>query len=194
MNWNERFKAMKNGMNYTNNDIAEITGNTVDSIKTATQPNNEIPRWVKLAIVVYEESQKIKQMNITKDQPKEEVLMFIRSRLKFNDDVVAQMRHINPVEFEREHRRFDMSGYDGATGDCTVKNQNILNEFAALGIYDYTEYLFLDFYKGTPTLYLKYWGDDQNIEESFTGLGTTEIIYEVFQRTIFSERGTRRRH
>lgn len=54
MNWHERFKEMKSGLGLTNSDIAEITGNNADSIKSVTQPSKEIPRWVKLAIVVYE--------------------------------------------------------------------------------------------------------------------------------------------
>jgi hypothetical protein len=45
---------MKKGLGYTNSDIAKITGNTPESIKTTTQPNKEIPRWLKLAIVIYE--------------------------------------------------------------------------------------------------------------------------------------------
>ena len=54
MNWHNRYKAMKKGLGYTNSDIAEITGNTYDSIKSTTQPNKDIPRWLRLAIVVYE--------------------------------------------------------------------------------------------------------------------------------------------
>jgi hypothetical protein len=54
MNWHNRYKAMKKGLSLTNADIAEITGNSADSIKTVTQPNRELPRWLKLAIVVYE--------------------------------------------------------------------------------------------------------------------------------------------
>lgn len=54
MNWHDRFKAMKKDLGLTNSDIAEITGNTSDSIKSSTQPNKEIPRWLKLAIVVHE--------------------------------------------------------------------------------------------------------------------------------------------
>jgi predicted transcriptional regulator len=54
MNWHERYKAMKKGMGYTNRDIARIIGNTEDSVKSTTQPNKEIPRWLKLAIVIYE--------------------------------------------------------------------------------------------------------------------------------------------
>ena len=54
MNWHNRYKAMKKGLGYTNSDIAKITGNTTDSIKSTTQPNKDIPRWLRLAIVVYE--------------------------------------------------------------------------------------------------------------------------------------------
>jgi hypothetical protein len=45
---------MKKGMKLTNTDIAEITGNTPESIATTTQPKSKFPRWAKLAIVVYE--------------------------------------------------------------------------------------------------------------------------------------------
>jgi DNA-binding XRE family transcriptional regulator len=54
MNWHNRFKAMKKGMGYTNSDIAKIIGNTEDSVKSTTQPNKELPRWLKLAITIYE--------------------------------------------------------------------------------------------------------------------------------------------
>lgn len=54
MNWHSRYKAMKSGLGLTNSDIAEITGNSADSVKSVTQPNRQIPRWLKLAIVVYE--------------------------------------------------------------------------------------------------------------------------------------------
>jgi DNA-binding XRE family transcriptional regulator len=54
MNWHNRFKEMKKGLGYTNSDIAHITGNTPDSIKSSTQPNKDLPRWLKLAIVVFE--------------------------------------------------------------------------------------------------------------------------------------------
>ena len=49
-----RYKAMKKGLGLTNADIAEITGNTVDSIKSVTQPNKDLPRWLNLAIYVFE--------------------------------------------------------------------------------------------------------------------------------------------
>ncbi len=53
-NWHKRYREMKKGLGYTNLDIAEITGHTPDTIKSITQPNREFPRWMKLAIVIYE--------------------------------------------------------------------------------------------------------------------------------------------
>ena len=57
-NWHERFKVMKKELGLSNSDIAEITGNSADSIKSVTQPNKEIPRWLKLAIVIHERLKK----------------------------------------------------------------------------------------------------------------------------------------
>jgi hypothetical protein len=109
-----------------------------------------------------------------KKKSKEEILDFIRER--------------------KQGEKFEMSGYESKTGECTVKNISIVNKFADLGIYDYTEYLFLDFYKGTPTLYLKYFRDNENLEfDEWSAYGTSEIIYEIFKLTIFSNKGKRRR-
>jgi hypothetical protein len=58
MSWHRRFKAMKKVLGYTNSDIAEITGNSSDSVKSTTQPNKELPRWLKLSIVIYERMSK----------------------------------------------------------------------------------------------------------------------------------------
>ena len=102
-----------------------------------------------------------------------------------------------------ERLRFEMTGYDSSDipnslyqkGSCTLHNQKILNVFAYLGLYDYTNFLFLDFYKGGSSLYFKYWGDDELfIDPDFTnGATTTQIIYEIFKLTILSNRKTRRR-
>lgn len=54
MTEHERYKAMKEGLKLTNSDIAEITGNSAESIKTVTQKNKQLPRWVKLSIYIYE--------------------------------------------------------------------------------------------------------------------------------------------
>lgn len=52
--WHQRFKQMKKDLGLTNQDLAEITGNTAASIKTTTQPGKDLPRWVRLAIVIHE--------------------------------------------------------------------------------------------------------------------------------------------
>jgi len=91
--------------------------------------------------------------------------------------------------------RFEMSGYESETGECTTHNQMILNRFAKFGIYDYTHYLFLDFYKGIPRLYLKYWDNNEvvELEEHMCGWSTSEIIAQIWILTVGSGRKTRRR-
>lgn len=129
-----------------------------------------------------------------KAQPKEQVFDFIRERLAFEQNMRGQLRNIDKDEFLKEHRRFEMSGYESKTGECTLHNLAIVNAFADLGIYDHTHYLFLDFYKGHGTLYLRYFNDTENIEIELGGYGTVEIIYEIFEKTIFLESEGRRRN
>lgn len=124
---------------------------------------------------------------------KEDVYEFIRRRLEFPNDVAEQLRYANREAFKKEHRRFDMSGYEGEKGQCTLHNLSIVNEFADLGIYDYTDYLFLDFYKGNGTLYMQYFQQHENFEIDLGGLGTVDIIYLIFEKTIFSGYKERRR-
>lgn len=125
---------------------------------------------------------------------KEEVMNFIRQRLSFSKGVLSSMRGLEPEQIEKQHKRFEMSGYESKTGQCTIWNTSLLNEFADLGIYDYTSYLFLDFYKGTPTLYMKYFNEDDNLKfDDWGGSGTTEIIYNIFELTIFTDKRKRRR-
>ncbi|QLC65555.1 hypothetical protein LPB248_04380 [Flavobacterium sp. LPB0248] len=124
---------------------------------------------------------------------KEEVFDFIRKTLSFNNNIEDQLRKVDIEDFYKEHRRFEMSGYETETGECTKHNISILNEFAYLGIYDYTTYLFLDFYKGSGTLYLQYFHENENLQIELGGYGTTEIIYKIFQKTIFSDKLKRRR-
>lgn len=139
----------------------------------------------------------IKNMKIKKEElsvhTEKEVIEFIKDRLKFKDEIINQLKYTDLDLFKKEHRRFEMSGYEDKTGQCTLHNLSILNEFADLGIYDYTEYLFLDFYKGTPKLYFKYFANSENNEIDLSGYGTCEIIYKIFQLTIFSNKMMRRR-
>tara|TARA_R110000764_G_scaffold72135_1_gene148154 strand:- start:225 stop:623 length:399 start_codon:yes stop_codon:yes gene_type:complete len=97
--------------------------------------------------------------------------------------------------------RFKMSGYDDNVdneilkGSCTIHNQKILNKFAYLGIYDYTNFLVLDFYKGWPTLALMYWCSDELFYDEHTmgGYKTTELIHKIFELTILSDKTKRTR-
>ena len=76
-------------------------------------------------------------MEITnlKQMTKEEVFNLIRQRLSFGDELQQQLRHVDKDKFMKEHRRFEMSGFETQTGWCTVFNNDILNKFADLGIY-----------------------------------------------------------
>jgi len=132
-------------------------------------------------------------VEILKTKSKDEIFNFIRERLAFKEEISEQLRHVDKDEFKKEHRRFEMSGYENEIGQCTRFNQAILNEFADLGIYDHTSYLFLDFYKGTPTLYMKYFYENENLEIDYSGYGTVEIISDILEKTILSDRPTRRR-
>ena len=59
MNWKQRYKAMKKAMYWTNQDIADITGNSLNSIEVVTSKlDDSFPRWAKLSIVLFEEMEK----------------------------------------------------------------------------------------------------------------------------------------
>ena len=47
------FKDLKKEFNLKNSDVSEILGLTVDSVKTLTQPNKELPTWAKAMIYVW---------------------------------------------------------------------------------------------------------------------------------------------
>lgn len=50
------FKSMKNDLNLTNADIAEITGLSVDSVKNQTQSSKELPTWIKSMLYVWKKT------------------------------------------------------------------------------------------------------------------------------------------
>ena len=67
-NYKQRYKAMKKAMQWTNQDIADITGNSLNSIEVVTtKPDVIFPRWAKLSIVLYE--QMIARGRVTYDNP-----------------------------------------------------------------------------------------------------------------------------
>ena len=131
---------------------------------------------------------------ILKTKTEDEIKDFIRERLSFIE-VYKHLSHVDPEMFKKEHKRFNMSGYENKTGECTVLNIAILNEFADLGIYNYTSYLFVDFHKGNCTIYYQYFFEKEHNEiELCSGLGTVDIIYEVFKLTILTDGAERRRN
>ena len=131
---------------------------------------------------------------ILKSKTKSEIIEYIKERLSFGKDIESQLKYTDKEIFKKEHFRFDMSGYESQMGKCTLHNLEIINKFAGLGIYEYTSYLFLDFYKGDGTLYLKYFYENENLEFEFGGSTTCEIIYEIFTKTILSNKKSRRRN
>lgn len=135
----------------------------------------------------------IESIENLQNQSEDNIHSFIRKRLAFSENLLTQLSHTNEENLDKEHRRFDMSGYENKTGDCTLHNMAIVNIFADMGIYDYTDYLFLDFHKGDGVLYLKYCNDNLNHAIRLGGQKTVEIIHEIFKRTIFSDRKKRRR-
>lgn len=54
-NYPTRYKAMLKDLKINNKEVAEITGNTHDSVRSVVRPNtNGFPRWAKLAVWVWE--------------------------------------------------------------------------------------------------------------------------------------------
>ena len=51
---------------------------------------------------------------------KEEVFNLIRQRLSFGDELQQQLRHVDKDKFMKEHRRFEMSGFETQTGWCRL--------------------------------------------------------------------------
>jgi hypothetical protein len=121
-------------------------------------------------------------VEILKQMSKDDVLDFIRQR-----------RTITKEDGSIEKLRFD---FDARNTKETLHNMNILNLFADLGIYDTTNYLFLNSRKGNFMLYMLYWADEavfhhENghlIFDEYGGWTTSEIIYDVFEKTIFSDK------
>lgn len=51
-------KALMKELGLSYYDIAEITGHSYNSVKSMLQPNQPLPRWVKLVLYVWIESKK----------------------------------------------------------------------------------------------------------------------------------------
>ena len=95
---------------------------------------------------------------------------------------------------------FEMSGYETEMGECTKYNNELLDRFAFLGIYNYTWFLNLDFHKGLGILNYKsimgydgFGGGYPDEFDGFGGLSTTEIIYHILEKTVCTGTSLRRR-
>ena len=54
-NYPSRYRAMLKDLKINSRIVAQITGNTHDSVRVVTRPNTKaVPRWAILAIWVYE--------------------------------------------------------------------------------------------------------------------------------------------
>jgi hypothetical protein len=55
MSWKDRYDRMKAHYGWTDKDVAALVGNSAASVRTVvTAKTQEFPRWLKLAIVVFE--------------------------------------------------------------------------------------------------------------------------------------------
>lgn len=129
---------------------------------------------------------------------------FIDALKTMSDEAIKDFIRLE-LSRDGERLRFEMSGYDDhdtlkdptthrLKGTCVMHNQKVLNTFAYLGIYDYTDYLYVDFYKGGGRLGYRLWGGrHEHKEVELAGDGTIEIILAVFKLTVLSNRDTRRR-
>lgn len=147
-----------------------------------------------------ESLKKLNSVELSKHS-KEDIKMFIRYVLNRNSycDMLCMLDDGEDIQkILNDNYSFEMSGYDKSDiikfgqETCVEYNQKILNKFAYLGIYNYTNYLYLDFHKGCVYLYLNYWyGEIDKIFE-FHVYTTSNIIFEIFELTIFSKYGERR--
>lgn len=124
-------------------------------------------------------SQDIKKMN------DEQLQSFVRKRLEYNGHQLDELRGL-VFHNENPHRRFDMSGYGDGKGSCVRHNTDILNLFSDCGIYNQIQYLFLDAYKGSMTLYYKGWEQNKSLECDLAGGGTVEVIMQILKLTVIN--------
>ena len=58
MREHQEFKEMLKDLGITKKDVADITGNTYDSVRSSTQPSKPFPRNLKLAVWVWKKLRK----------------------------------------------------------------------------------------------------------------------------------------
>ncbi len=66
--WNKRYRSVLKSMEWINQDVADITGNSLNSVEVVTTKTDEnFPRWAKAMIVLHE--QMLLKGQITYDKP-----------------------------------------------------------------------------------------------------------------------------
>ena len=78
----------------------KFTKNSADSVKSVTQPNKELPRWLKLAIVIYE---KLKQKQIPAyvidvDKYDQKILRQVMNKLRGKHDFTADILEFKQLQ------------------------------------------------------------------------------------------------
>lgn len=124
---------------------------------------------------------KITTRDLIKNMSPSELETFVRKRLQYDQHQRSEFRPDENPNPKIQHRRFDMSGYGDDNNSCYIHNFNILNLFRDCGIYDSVSYLYLDAYKGTVTVYYKWFNGNDNHEKDYAGSGTVEIIISLLQ-------------
>ena len=97
------------------------------------------------------------------------------------------------LDDEDTHLRFDMSGY----GDARKLNQDILALFEDYGIYDSTQYLYLDTHKGIVSLFYHMWENNNDEKRTgymdLSGMGTRDILEIILTKFVIDYNGQFRR-
>lgn len=129
----------------------------------------------------------MKNLTEIKNMSDQELDNYIREVLWFDKSVLDSIRYFEGDEktfLDKQHYRFDMSGYD------YLQNQEILKKFSHLGIFENesnNNMLVILFYKGNCKVKFNIEsGIECVILDLETGRGTTEII-RIILRVLLSE-------
>lgn len=102
-----RYTAMRKALGLTHKDVAEITGNTHNSTRSATQKGRPLPRNLKLAVWVYEYftdliSKKYRPYVFTADDIYGQPFKPILYDEKMMDESLKKLRKEDPLSFNAE--------------------------------------------------------------------------------------------
>lgn len=147
-------------------------------------------------------------MKELKEMTDKELYKFIRERLSIKNNIEWMRFNYFRLSESRHGLGFEMSGYDNGDdcknnnlhGTCEIYNRHLLDIFSDIGIYDYTKFLDLDFYKGSGFLHYKLFYDYKynepfNVHKiiDFGNESTSTIIFNILKLTVLSDNEERRR-